>query len=405
MRTITKVLLLALVMVLGAGTAYAAFSNGDDVSVKVSGKVIGTVSDGRLVVTTPNGPILAASTDVTAATTTTPTTPTTTTNPPPPPPPAKPTLTGLSPTHGPEAGGTTVTITGSNFTGATNVWFGAYDATNLTVVSDTQITVKSPYVPASTVDVVVNHAGVGTSTTSAASKYTYDAPAPPATSFVDDFNGAAGSKPDSTKWTDYGGEDRPCGAYVGWGNIMCGASESLDGSGHLIIPASASAGSGIQTKGLFGATYGTFSAWIKMPTQSGYWPGFWLLNGSQTGSELQTGETDIVETYTTWAGANSRLHAWNGGSEVWESSNILYAQSACLSCAYHKYSAKIEPGAISFFFDDVLVSKVLKQGTWYWGPDVTRPNFIILDLAVGGAGQAAPTASAQMLVDRVEVTP
>jgi hypothetical protein len=33
-----------------------------------------------------------------------------------------------------------------------------------------------------------------------------------------------------------------------------------------------------------------------------------------------------------------------------------------------------------------------------------RPNFLILDLAVGGAGQAAPAGPAEMLVDRVEVT-
>lgn len=88
----------------------------------------------------------------------------------------KPVVTSLSPNHGPEAGGTTVTINGSHFTGTTNVWFGGYDATNVNVVSDSQVTAVSPYVPASTVNVSVNHAGVGVSDISAGSSYTYDSP-------------------------------------------------------------------------------------------------------------------------------------------------------------------------------------------------------------------------------------
>ncbi len=42
-----------------------------------------------------------------------------------------PTVTGLSPTSGPEAGGTLVTISGTSFTGATAVDFGTTAATNL----------------------------------------------------------------------------------------------------------------------------------------------------------------------------------------------------------------------------------------------------------------------------------
>ena len=77
---------------------------------------------------------------------------------------AAPTVTGVSPTTGPAAGGTLVTITGTGFTGATAVDFGTTPATNLTVVSDTTITVDSP--PGTgTVDVTVTTPG-GTSATS-----------------------------------------------------------------------------------------------------------------------------------------------------------------------------------------------------------------------------------------------
>src|SRR5439155_16110986 len=55
-----------------------------------------------------------------------------------------PTVTGVSPRFGPNTGGTTVTITGSCFTGATGVDFGGTPATTFTVDSDSQITATSP---------------------------------------------------------------------------------------------------------------------------------------------------------------------------------------------------------------------------------------------------------------------
>lgn len=50
---------------------------------------------------------------------------------------AKPVLTSLSPNSGRTAGGTTVTITGNNFTGTTGVTIGGVAVTSFTVVSDT----------------------------------------------------------------------------------------------------------------------------------------------------------------------------------------------------------------------------------------------------------------------------
>ena len=57
---------------------------------------------------------------------------------------APPTVTSLSPTSGPTGGGTSVTITGTSFTGATAVTFGATAATGFTVNSATQITATAP---------------------------------------------------------------------------------------------------------------------------------------------------------------------------------------------------------------------------------------------------------------------
>ena len=55
-----------------------------------------------------------------------------------------PFISSLDPNSGPAAGGTSVTISGRNFTGATAVMFGANAATSFTVDSDTQITAVSP---------------------------------------------------------------------------------------------------------------------------------------------------------------------------------------------------------------------------------------------------------------------
>jgi len=55
-----------------------------------------------------------------------------------------PTVESISPTSGPGAGGTTVTIKGCGFSGATGVTFGSAAGTNVTVVNDATITVTSP---------------------------------------------------------------------------------------------------------------------------------------------------------------------------------------------------------------------------------------------------------------------
>ena len=98
-------------------------------------------------------------------------------------------MTGLSPTTGPAAGGTLVTITGTSFTGATAVDFGTTPATNLTVVNDTTITADSP-AGTGTVDVTVT-TPAGTSPTSAADQFTFAAVAAPTVTALSPTTGPA----------------------------------------------------------------------------------------------------------------------------------------------------------------------------------------------------------------------
>lgn len=66
-----------------------------------------------------------------------------------------PTITDVDPNQGPTAGGTTVTIGGTNFEGDTTVSFDGVPATNTTVVSPTEITATTPAGTAGAVDVSV----------------------------------------------------------------------------------------------------------------------------------------------------------------------------------------------------------------------------------------------------------
>ena len=85
---------------------------------------------------------------------------------------APPAITGLSPKAGSIDGGTSVTITGSDFAGASSVTFGGASATSYTVDSATQITATAPAHEAGTVRVQVATLA-GSTRDTAADDYTY----------------------------------------------------------------------------------------------------------------------------------------------------------------------------------------------------------------------------------------
>ncbi len=92
--------------------------------------------------------------------------------------PPAPTVSSISLTSGSTAGGTSVTITGTDFSGATSVMFGSVAASSFTVNSATSITAITPAGSAGAVDITVTTAG-GTSATSSADQFTYAVPAAP----------------------------------------------------------------------------------------------------------------------------------------------------------------------------------------------------------------------------------
>ena len=113
-----------------------------------------------------------------------------------------PAVTAISPTSGPSAGGTSVTITGNNLAGATAVKFGGNAGTILSI-GPTTIVATSP-AGTGIVDVSVT-TPAGTSATSAADKFTYIPPAPTIIGFTPTTGPAAGGTSVTITGTNLGG--------------------------------------------------------------------------------------------------------------------------------------------------------------------------------------------------------
>jgi hypothetical protein len=104
-----------------------------------------------------------------------------------------PSITTISPTHGEAVGGTIVEITGANLSGTTSVTIGGQNVTDITINSDTSITVTTPLAAPDMLDlpmpvVVTNAAGFSTESVF----YVYDsAVMPPAITTISPSHGSA----------------------------------------------------------------------------------------------------------------------------------------------------------------------------------------------------------------------
>jgi beta-glucanase (GH16 family) len=248
---------------------------------------------------------------------------------------------------------------------------------------------------------------------------------PPAAGFTltwsDEFTGADGSSPDSTKWTyDTGGN--------GWGNneleyYTSRAQNAQIKGGNLVITAQKETYTGpdgvtrnytsarLKTQGLFSQAYGRFEARIKIPAGQGMWPAFWMLGNNITSVNWPAcGEIDIMENIGREPGTvHGSLH---GPSTVSRTSDATAAFSLPagqnFADDFHLYAIEWEPGTIRFYVDANLYG-TFNQAQWSTGGTWTfdHPFFIILNVAVGGDWPGSPDTSTvfpqQMLVDYVRV--
>jgi beta-glucanase (GH16 family) len=231
----------------------------------------------------------------------------------------------------------------------------------------------------------------------------------------DEFNGAAGTAPDATKWTyDLGGG--------GWGNQELEVytdrrdNSFQDGEGHLVIRAIKDASGGytsarIKTQGKFAIRYGKIEARIKIPFGQGMWPAFWML-----GDDLDTvgwpkcGEIDVMENIGKEpAIVHGTVHGpgYSGAGGI--SAQYELAGSPRLADDFHVYAVEWSPQLIEFFIDGISYAKVTpaslpKGAAWVYD----HPFFLLLNVAVGGGWPGNPDASTtfpqSMLVDWVRVS-
>jgi choice-of-anchor C domain-containing protein len=151
-----------------------------------------------------------------------------------------PTVTGVNPASGPATGESTVTISGTGFTGATAVGFGGEPASSFTVVSDTEIQAVAPAAMAGNVDVeVVTPAGG--SAQSQADQYTYDSvgTAPVITS-ADSTTLTAGASGSFTVTTT----GDPAAAITERGTLPSGVTFTDNGDGTATLSGTPAAGTG-----------------------------------------------------------------------------------------------------------------------------------------------------------------
>src|SRR5262249_57861434 len=87
-----------------------------------------------------------------------------------------PTVTGVSPNSGSTAGGTAVTISGTNFVTGATVSIGGVAATNVNVVNSGSITATTPAHAAGLVTVAVTNPD--SQSASLSNSFTYVTPAP-----------------------------------------------------------------------------------------------------------------------------------------------------------------------------------------------------------------------------------
>jgi hypothetical protein len=239
----------------------------------------------------------------------------------------------------------------------------------------------------------------------------------PATRLVwsDEFNGAAGSKPDPAKWTiDPGtGQNNEVQYYTNNNNA------AMDGLGSLVIEARRETTGGrdytshrMNTGNKFHTQYGRVEARIKVPRGNGLWPAFWMMGADfLTGRPWPyNGEIDIMEVLgrnTTQSYSTLHAPAYNGGGGYGQA--YPATGGADLATGFHIWSVEWDSKSMSFKLDGQTVFVASKQtvestrGPWVYD----HPFYLILNLAVGGdfpgpvdSGTPFP---ARMLVDYVRV--
>jgi beta-glucanase (GH16 family) len=236
----------------------------------------------------------------------------------------------------------------------------------------------------------------------------------------DEFEAAAGTPPDSSKWRyDIGGE--------GWGNdehqyyTDSTANSAHDGNGNLVITARQEGGhdcwygpcqytsARLLTAETFTQQYGRFEARMQLPRGQGIWPAFWML-GADFGEVgwPQSGEIDIMENIGSEPSTvHGTIHGpgYSGGAGIGNAYTLPDGQQ--FADGFHTFAVDWTPDSITWSVDGNVYSQLTPAdvGGNEWVFD--HPFFMIMNLAVGGQWPGYPDETTQfpqqLTVDYIRV--
>jgi len=203
--------------------------------------------------------------------------------------------------------------------------------------------------------------------------------------WAEEFNGAAGSRPNSATWK----------SGLDWNNFITGTQPDLvseDGNGNLALGMQKCAGGNwdgaiIHTWEKTAFLYGKVEARVKIASDAGWFSAFYMF-GEDVQHWPTCGEFDIQES-GPWTdfGSSGTIHGnypnstgdWNGGGGFMTPVPYTRAQ---LSADYHTYGLLWTPTSIAFTIDGVTYKSFTKTellatgGTWPFD----KPEFMVFSL-------------------------
>jgi len=248
----------------------------------------------------------------------------------------------------------------------------------------------------------------------------------------------ANAAPNPNTWTydtgDSGFGNSELENYCAWGSNTSPCSASTPnayiapGGGLNIVAlhpsASVYTSARLKTEGLFSFQYGRIEARLQIPESQGMWPAFWLLgNNITTINWPACGELDVMEHIDgsnppASAGGTPLGYDWIAGSVHGGTSSAelngsqSYHPSGYSAAVVHTYGMIWTKGQIQYYVDDPAkiyatfntTSGSFSATTW---PFDQGPQFILLNLAVGGSWPGNPDATtvfpSTFLVDYVRI--